>query len=134
MVVICACRDELDSHKVTSMARASVRLLQRRQPRAVLGPNCYSVRMLDPQTIELLRQLGVDASNLEPLLASAAILTVATLAAVIPTGIIASRKNRSRGLWLLFALSIPVLPLLLVWLLPPRPAPPTPPADPSTKP
>ena len=87
--------------------------------------------MLDPQTIELLRQLGVDASNLEPLLASAAILTVVTLAAAIPTGIIASRKNRSRGLWLLFALSIPVLPLLLIWLLPPLPAPP---ADPNTEP
>ncbi|MCM2288931.1 MAG: hypothetical protein NDI67_07880 [Sulfuritalea sp.] len=87
--------------------------------------------MLDPQTTELLRQLGVDASNLEPLLASAAILTVVTLGAVIPTGIIASRKNRSRGLWQLFALSIPVLPLLLVWLLPPLPAPPS---DPGTKP
>ena len=124
----------MDWYKVTSMAPASVRRLQRKQPRAAPGPNCYSVRMLDPQTIDLLRQLGVDAGNLEALLASAAILTVATLAAVIPTGIIASRKNRSRGLWLLFALSIPVLPLLLVWLLPPLPAPPAPPADPSTKP
>lgn len=95
------------------------------------GPNCYSVRMLDPQTIELLRQLGVDASNLEPLLASAAILTVVTLATVIPTGIIARRKNRSRGLWLLFALSVPVLPLLLVWLLPALPASPS---DPGKKP
>lgn len=91
--------------------------------------------MLDPQTIDLLRQLGVDVSNLEPLLASAAILTVVALATVIPTGIIASRKNRSRGLWLLFALSIPVLPLLLVWLLPPLPAPPpAPPFDPNEKP
>jgi hypothetical protein len=119
------------------MARASVRPLRHKQPRVAPGPNCYSVLMIDPQTIELLRQLGVDAGNLEALLASAAILTVATLAAVIPTGIIASRKNRSRGLWLLFALSIPVLPLLLVWLLPPLPVPPTPPsppADPSTKP
>ena len=87
--------------------------------------------MLDPETIALLRQFDVDAATLEPLLASAAILTVATLAAVIPTGIIAQRKNRSRGLWLLFALSIPVLPLLLVWLLPSLPAPPS---EPSTKP
>ena len=87
--------------------------------------------MLDPQTIDLLRQFGVDAGNLEPLLASAAILTVVMLVTAVPTGIIASRKNRSRGLWLLFALSVPVLPLLLVWLLPPLPAPP---ADPKTKP
>jgi hypothetical protein len=90
--------------------------------------------MLDPQTIDLLRQLGMDPASLESLLASAAILTLATLAAVVPTGIVARRKNRSRGLWLLFALSVPVLPLLLVWLLPPLPAPPAPPADPSTKP
>jgi len=87
--------------------------------------------MLDPQTINLLRQLGVDAATLESLLASAAILTVVMLVTAIPTGIIARRKHRSRGLWLLFALSVPVLPLLLVWLLPPLPAPP---ADPSTKP
>ena len=84
--------------------------------------------MLDPQTTELLRQLGVDVTNLEPLLASAAILTVLTLAMAIPTAIIAKRKNRSRGLWLLFALSIPVIPLLLVWLLPELPA------DPKAKP
>lgn len=116
------------------MAADSVRRLQRKRPHAAPGPNCYSVRMLDPRTSELLRQLGVDAATLEPLLASAAILTIVTLAAAIPTGIIAQRKNRSRGLWLLFALSIPVLPLLLAWLLPPLPAPPTPPADPSTKP
>ena len=84
--------------------------------------------MLDPQTTELLRQLGVDVTNLEPLLASAAILTVLTLATAIPTAIIAKRKNRSRGLWLLFALSIPVIPLLLIWLLPELPA------DPKAKP
>lgn len=78
--------------------------------------------MLDPQTTALLRQLGVDVTNLEPLLTSAAILTVLTLATAIPTAIIARRKNRSRGLWLLFALSIPVLPLLLVWLLPALPS------------
>ena len=84
--------------------------------------------MLDPQTLELLRQLGVDPASLEPLLASAAILTVVMLATAVPTAIIARRKNRSRGLWLLFALSIPVLPLLLVWLLPPLPP------DPEEKP
>ena len=90
--------------------------------------------MLDSQTIDLLRQLGMDPASIESLLASAAILTMATLVAVIPTGIIARRKHRSRGLWLLFALSVPVIPLLLIWLLPALPAPPASPADPSTKP
>lgn len=84
--------------------------------------------MLDPQTMELLRQLGIDPASLEPLLASAAILSVVTLAMAVPTAIVASRKNRSRGLWLLFALSVPVLPLLLVWMLPPLPP------DPKKKP
>lgn len=77
--------------------------------------------MLDPQTIALLRQMGVDTANIESLLASAAIFSVVALVTAIPTAIIAKRKNRSRGLWLLFALSIPVLPLLLVWLLPALP-------------
>lgn len=88
---------------------------------ATAGPNCYSVRMLDPQTIDLLRQLGVDAADLESLLASAAILSVVALVMAVPTAIIAKRKNRSRSLWVLFALSIPVVPLLLVWLLPALP-------------
>ena len=34
---------------------------------------------------------------------------------------IARRKNRSRTLWLLFALSIPLVPLLLICLLPKLP-------------
>jgi hypothetical protein len=78
--------------------------------------------MLDPQTIDLLRQLGLDAADIESLLTSATILTVLMLVTAIPTAIIAKRRNRSRGLWVLFALSIPVLPLLLVWLLPALPA------------
>ena len=45
----------MDRPKVTSMARDSVGRLQRKQPRAAPGPNCYSVRMLDPQAIDLLR-------------------------------------------------------------------------------
>lgn len=83
--------------------------------------NCYPSRMLPPSTIDMLRQSGVDPALLDSLLASAAILTIATLATVIPTAVIARRKHRSRGMWLLFALSVPVLPLLLVWLLPPLP-------------
>ncbi len=74
--------------------------------------------MLDPNTVALLSQLGVDANIIESVLAGAAFLTVLALGAAIPTGIIASRKGRSKTLWLLFALSIPVIPLLLVWLLP----------------
>jgi hypothetical protein len=129
MMEIRLCRREMDRHKITSMARDSAHRLQARAgSQAAPGPNCYSVRMRDPQTIALLRQLGVDAATLEPLLASAAILTIAMLATVIPTGIIARRKNRSRGLWVRFALSIPVLPLLLVWLLPALPS------DPKAKP
>ena len=77
--------------------------------------------MFDPQTMELLRQLGVDPASVESLVFSAAIFTVLTVASAIPTGIIARRKRRSRSLWLLFALSLPVIPLLLVWLLPPLP-------------
>ena len=85
--------------------------------------------MLDPQTIELLRQLGVDPANIESLILSAGVFTVLTLVAAIPTAILASRKNRSRGLWVFFALSVPVLPLLLVWLLPAAP-----PSEPGAKP
>jgi RsiW-degrading membrane proteinase PrsW (M82 family) len=74
--------------------------------------------MLDPQTIAQLNQLGFDAGTLEPLMSGAIYLTVVTVIAAIPTAMIARRKGRSRTFWLLFALSIPVLPLLMVWLLP----------------
>jgi len=74
--------------------------------------------MLDPQTTALLNQLGFDAGSIESLMSSAILFTVLTLATAIPTGIIAKRKGRSRTLWLLLALSIPLVPLLLVWLLP----------------
>ena len=78
--------------------------------------------MLDPNATVLLNQLGVDAGLVESLMSGAILLTVLTLATAIPTGIIAKRKGRSRALWLLFALSIPLLPLLLVWLLPAVPS------------
>lgn len=77
--------------------------------------------MLDPNTTALLSQLGFDAGAMESLMVSAIWITVVTLMTAIPTGIIARRKNRSRMLWLLFALSIPVIPLLLIWLLPKLP-------------
>ena len=78
--------------------------------------------MLDPNTTALLNQLGFDAGLMESLMSGAILFTVLTLAAAIPTAIIARRKGRSRTFWLLFALSIPVLPLVLVWLLPELPA------------
>jgi hypothetical protein len=86
------------------------------------------VQVLDPHTIELLRQFGIDPASVDSLIFSAVVVTVLTLVAVFPTVAIARRKRRSPTLWLLFALSIPVLPLLLVWLLPPIPS------DSSTKP
>ena len=78
--------------------------------------------MLDPNTTTLLNQLGFDAGSIESLMSGAIFFTVVTLVAAIPTGMIAKRKGRSTTLWLLFALSIPVVPLLLVWLLPKLPS------------
>lgn len=77
--------------------------------------------MLDPNVTALLNQLGYDAGAIESLMSGALLITVATLLAAIPTAMIARRKNRSRTLWLLFALSIPLLPLLLICLLPALP-------------
>jgi hypothetical protein len=74
--------------------------------------------MLDPNTAALLNQLGFDAGLVETLLSSVIWLTVLSLVTAIPTVIIAKQKGRSSTLWLLFALSIPVVPLLLIWLLP----------------
>lgn len=77
--------------------------------------------MLDPNTLALLDQLGVGADTVESALASLALLTVLTLATAIPTAILAKHKGRSVAGWLFLALSIPVVPLLLVWLLPKLP-------------
>ena len=77
--------------------------------------------MLDPNTRALLDQLGISADTVESALASLALLTVLTLATAIPTAILAKHKWRSVAGWLFLALSIPVVPLLLVWLLPKLP-------------
>ncbi|HEY8068000.1 MAG TPA: hypothetical protein VIF38_03835 [Burkholderiales bacterium] len=74
--------------------------------------------MLDPQLSALLSQLGYDPATVESLLRWAAYLTVASLVAAIPTGVIAKRKGRSVTGWVVFELCIPVVPLLVVWLLP----------------
>ena len=78
--------------------------------------------MLDPNTIALLNQLGYDAGLVESLLSGVLVLTVVTVAAAIPTAIIAKRKGRSTTLWIVLALSIPVVPLLLIWWLPKLPS------------
>jgi hypothetical protein len=74
--------------------------------------------MLDPNTLALLGQLGISPEAAEAAMSGMLALTAITVAAAVPTAILAKRKGRSVALWLIFALSIPLLPLLLVWLLP----------------
>lgn len=76
--------------------------------------------MLDPNTAALLSQLGVAPASVEAALSGLIWLTVVSIVAAVPTAFVARRKHRSVVGWLIFALSIPVLPLLLVWLLPAR--------------
>ncbi len=82
--------------------------------------------MLDANTIAVLGQFGIDRDAAEAALSWLILLTVLSVVAAIPTVILARRKGRSAIAWLLLALSIPILPLLLVWLLPKRPDRPTP--------
>ena len=82
--------------------------------------------MLDPNTIALLGQLGISPEQAAAAMGNLIMLTLLTVAAAIPTAILAKRKKRSVALWLIFALSIPLLPLLLVWLLPAAKRPPAP--------
>jgi hypothetical protein len=77
--------------------------------------------MLDPNTIALLDQFGIGADAIEAAISALAIITALTLATAVPTVIVAKQKGRSVAGWLFLALSIPVLPLLLVWLLPRKP-------------
>jgi hypothetical protein len=74
--------------------------------------------MLDSQTSAMLVQLGYDPATVESILRWATYVTIASVIAAIPTGMIAKRKGRSVTGWVLLELCIPVLPLLLVWLLP----------------
>lgn len=77
--------------------------------------------MLDANTIAVLGQFGIDRDAAEAALSWLILLTVLSVVAAIPTVILARRKGRSAVAWLLLALSIPIVPLLLVWLLPKRP-------------
>ena len=45
-------------------------------------------------------------------------LTIVSVVAAIPTGMIAKRKGRSVTGWVIFELCVPLLPLVIVCLLP----------------
>jgi len=76
--------------------------------------------MLDPQSSALLREFGLDPATVEAVITWSVYLTIASVVAAIPTGVIARRKGRSVTGWVIFALCIPLLPLAIVWLLPGR--------------
>ena len=80
--------------------------------------------MLDAQTTALLSEFGFNPATVESLLKIGIWLTIASLVAAIPTGMIAKRKGRSVTGWVVLELCIPLVPLLVLWLLPAR----TPPA------
>ncbi|MFH1869757.1 MAG: hypothetical protein ABIK82_15905 [Pseudomonadota bacterium] len=77
--------------------------------------------MLDANTVAQLNQLGISAETIESALSGLIVLTVLSVVAAIPTAILAKRKGRSVAGWLILALTIPVVPLLLIWLLPTLP-------------
>ena len=74
--------------------------------------------MLDPQVSALLVQFGYDPATIERLVTGAIYLTIVSVVAAIPTGMIAKRKGRSVTGWVIFELCVPLLPLVIVWLLP----------------
>jgi len=76
--------------------------------------------MLDPQLSAMLGELGIDPATAEAVATGAIYLTIASVVAAIPTGIIARRKGRSVSGWVIFALCVPLLPWAIVWLLPGR--------------
>lgn len=77
--------------------------------------------MLDANTVALLNQLGISTGTIESALSGLIVLTVLSVVAAIPTAILAKRKGRSVAGWLILALTIPVVPLLLIWFLPKLP-------------
>lgn len=73
--------------------------------------------MLDPQISALLVELGYDPKSIEALVSGTVYLTIVAVLAAVPTGVIAMRKGRSVARWVIFALVVPLLPLLIVALL-----------------
>jgi predicted PurR-regulated permease PerM len=74
--------------------------------------------MIDPNTLALLSLAGISPENAESAITGFALATVLTLVTAIPTVMLARRKGRSVAFWLVLALSFPLLPLLVLWLLP----------------
>ena len=74
----------------------------------------------DAQLSQLLSQLGYDPATIKSLMDWAIWLTVLTVVAAVPTALIARRKGRSVSGWVIFALCVPLLPWVIVWLLPSR--------------
>ena len=73
--------------------------------------------MQDPQISDLLAQLGYDPATIEAMISWAVYVTILSVIAAIPTGVIAKRKGRSVTGWVVLALCVPLLPLLIVWRL-----------------
>ena len=65
-----------------------------------------------------LAQLGYDPAAIESVIRWSVYLTVASVVAAFPTGMVARSKNRSVARWVIFELCIPVVPLFIVWSLP----------------
>jgi amino acid transporter len=74
--------------------------------------------MLDPQISALLAELGYDPKSIDALVTGSVYLTIVAVLVAVPTGFVARRKGRSVTRWVIFALIVPVLPLLVVSLLP----------------
>ncbi len=68
----------------------------------------------------LLAELGYDPATVQAMISWALYLTIASVIAAVPTGVIAKRKGRSVAGWVIFELCVPIVPLLIVWSLPPR--------------
>ena len=77
--------------------------------------------MQDSQIADVLAELGYDVATIQAILVWSLWLTLVAVVAAIPTGMIARRKGRSVVGWVIFALLVPLLPLLIVWLLPAKP-------------
>jgi ABC-type spermidine/putrescine transport system permease subunit I len=73
---------------------------------------------MDSQIYSMLADLGFDRAMVDAMVSVLAIVTILTLLLAVPTGIIAHRNGRSAASWVIFALCVPLLPLVIVWLLP----------------
>lgn len=63
-------------------------------------------------------QSGFTASFVDGATSGLIFLVALTAATAIPTWTVAKRKGRSAVCWVSFALAIPVIPLVVIWLLP----------------